>query len=87
MYPIQIATIKGTENLNEEIVFMAHYDSTPCSQGVYDNGSGASLIMEFLHYFKSHPPKRTVNFIWFGSEEKGLYGSRIYVSQHEEDLK
>ena len=82
-----IATIKGTENLNEEIVFMAHYDSTPYSQGVYDNGSGASLIMEFLHYFKSHPPKRTVKFIWFGSEEKGLYGSRIYASQHEEELK
>ncbi len=82
-----VATIIGTDFPDEEVILMAHYDSTPYSLGVYDNGSGSSLIMECLHYFKENPPKRTVKCIWFGSEEKGLYGSHAYVEQHKEELQ
>lgn len=40
-----IATIRGTEFKNEEIILMAHYDSTPYRPGVYDNASGANLMI------------------------------------------
>lgn len=82
-----IAVIKGTEFLDEEIHFTAHYDSVPFSSGVYDNGSGSVIIMELLRYYSENPPKRTLKFIWCGSEEMGLLGSKSYVKTHEEELK
>lgn len=82
-----IACIKGSMYENEEIHFVAHYDSVPFSNGVYDNGAGSVIIMELLRYYHENPPKRTLKFIWFGSEERGLLGSKHYTSKHEEELK
>lgn len=78
-----IAEIKGTEKPEETVVFGAHYDSVRFSTGVYDNASGSVCIMELLHHFAEHPPKRTVRFIWFGSEEQGLVGSKYYTDHHD----
>lgn len=82
-----VAEIKGTQFPEETIVFMAHYDSVPYSPGVYDNGAGSVIIMELMRYFLEHLPKRTLRFIWFGSEERGLLGSKAYVELHKEELK
>lgn len=82
-----IATIEGTEKPEEIISFGAHYDSVPFSKGVYDNGAGSVINMEILRYFKENPPTRTVKFMWYGSEEIGLEGSKAYVRDHEDELK
>ena len=82
-----IATIKGSVYEDEEIHFGAHYDSVPFSNGVYDNGAGSVINMELLRYYHEHAPKRTLKFIWFGSEEVGLLGSKHYTAAHEEELK
>lgn len=82
-----IASIKGSTYENEEIHFVAHYDSVPFSNGVYDNGAGSVIIMELLRYYHENQPKRTLKFIWFGSEERGLLGSKYYTNTHEEELK
>lgn len=82
-----IATIKGSMYENEEIHFVAHYDSVPFSNGVYDNGAGSVIIMELLRHYHENTPKRTLKFIWFGSEERGLLGSKYYTTTHEEELK
>ena len=82
-----IARLPGTEYPDEEICFVAHYDSTPYSNGVYDNGSGAAIILELLRHFVENPPRRSLRFVWFGSEERGLLGSKYYVSAHEEELE
>ncbi len=82
-----IATIPGTERSEEIISFGAHYDSVPYSTGVYDNGAGTVINLEVLRYFAENPPKRTVKFIWYGSEEIGLEGSWAYVKAHQEELK
>ena len=42
--------------------------------------------MELCRYFNAHRPKRTMEFIWFGAEEKGLLGSQEYVRAHEAEL-
>ena len=80
------AVIEGTEKPDEIISFGAHYDSVYFSTGVYDNMSGSVIIMELLRYFAAHPPKRTMKFNWYGSEEQGLLGSKAWVTAHEEEL-
>lgn len=79
--------IRGTDLPDEIISFGAHYDSVYFSKGVYDNMSGSVINMEVLRYFAENPPKRTLKFNWFGSEEQGLLGSKAYTKAHEEELK
>ena len=82
-----IAEIKGSDPDAGTIVFGAHYDSVPFSHGVYDNGAGSVIIMELMRYFKENQPKRSMKFCWYGSEERGLLGSKAYVATHKEELK
>ena len=81
------AEIKGTEYPDEIISFGAHYDSVYFSKGAYDNMTGSVTIMEIMRYFAEHPPKRTLKFNWFGSEEQGLLGSKAYTKAHEDELE
>lgn len=71
----------------EYIVFSAHYDSTSLSQGAYDNMSGSVGLLGIAEYFTTHPHKYGLRFVWCGSEERGLLGSKAYCAAHEEDLK
>lgn len=80
-----VAEIPG--ETDEVIVFTAHYDSTFLSQGSYDNLSGSIGILAALEYFasKGKRPHYTLRFIWCGSEERGLLGSKAYVASLPED--
>ncbi len=80
------ARIEGSDKAEEILTLSAHYDSVPQGPGAYDNMAGAAIIMELARYFKEHPPRRTMEFLWFGAEETGLWGSRAYVEKHEEEL-
>lgn len=82
-----VAEIKGSEKPEEVVLFSAHFDSVEFSNGAWDNGSGSITILELCHYFAENPPKRTVRFVWCGSEEIGLMGSWAYCKQHKEELK
>lgn len=79
--------ILGKKYPEEIVTVTAHYDSVPEGPGAYDNMSGGAIVMEAFHYFAEHRPARTMEFIWFGSEEKGLVGSRNYVKSHEAEMK
>ncbi len=82
-----VATIEGTEFPEEIITFSAHYDSVIYSSGAWDNGTGSITILELMHYFNENKPKRTVKFIWCGSEEIGLVGSREYCKKHQDEME
>ncbi len=82
-----LATIEGTEQRHEDVILTAHYDSASVSPGAYDNGSGAVVLMYIYQHYLKNPPKRTMRFIWCGSEEQGLLGSKAYVEAHREQLK
>ena len=71
---------------DEMITFTAHYDSTSLSNGAYDNMSGCVGLISMAEYFTKHRHKRTLRFIWCGSEERGLLGSKAYCAAHEEEL-
>ena len=82
-----IARIEGTEIPEEVLTLTAHFDTVPQGPGAYDNMAACAIIMELCRYFKAHNPRRSMEFVWFGAEEKGLLGSRNYTEVHKDELK
>ena len=72
--------------VDEYIALTAHYDSTSLSQGAYDNMSGSVGILAIAEHFAKNPHRYGLRFIWCGSEERGLLGSKAYCAK-EENLK
>ncbi|MBQ7359233.1 MAG: Zn-dependent exopeptidase M28 [Lachnospiraceae bacterium] len=73
--------------IEDYIVFTAHYDSTSLSQGAYDNMSGSVGLLGIAEHFANHPHRYGLKFVWCGSEERGLLGSKAFTAAHEEELK
>jgi hypothetical protein len=83
--------IPGTDLRHEAIVISAHYDHLGHQDGaVYygadDNASGTSAVLEIAQAFATAKangsgPRRSIIFVLFSAEEKGLLGSQYYV-QH-----
>lgn len=77
----------------ETIIISAHHDHNGTSVGVGgkleiwhgadDNGSGTVGVVELAHAFAANPvrPKRSILFVVFGAEERGLLGS-YYMAAH-----
>ena len=80
-----IADIPG--QIDEYIVLTAHYDTTSLSQGAYDNMSGAIGLLGIAEHFMTHPHRYGLRFVWCGSEERGLLGSKAYCAAHPEALE
>jgi hypothetical protein len=71
----------------ETIVISGHFDHDGTGPlGIYhgadDNGSGTVGIVALAHAFAANPvkPRRSVLFLVFAAEERGLLGSYYYVS-------
>ena len=80
-----IAEIPGWTD--EWIALSAHYDSTPLSHGAYDNMSGCIGLLGIMEALAGKAPLRYgLRFIFCGSEEVGLLGSKAYTAAHEEEL-
>jgi Peptidase family M28 len=72
------------------VMLSAHYDHKGLAEsgddrifnGANDNASGTASVLEVANALAAlHPrPKRSVLFILFCGEEKGLHGSRYYVN-------
>lgn len=78
-----VATLKGSEIPEEEIVLGGHLDSWDLATGAIDNGIGSFAVVDIARAFKANnlTPKRTVKFVLFMGEEQGLFGSRHMVSE------
>ncbi|MBP3398311.1 MAG: Zn-dependent exopeptidase M28 [Erysipelotrichaceae bacterium] len=81
-----VATIEGSDLKDEILTLSAHYDSVPYSKGAWDNATGSITVLEMMHYFAKHQPRRTVKAVWCGSEEIGLVGSRKYCETHKDEM-
>ena len=81
-----IAEIPG--KTDEWIVLSAHYDSTPLSRGAYDNMSGCIGLLGIMEALRAKAPLRYgLRFVFCGSEEVGLLGSKAYTAAHEKELE
>lgn len=91
-----VAVIEGSDPVlkKEMVVIGAHYDhlgfgkdkgdgSDYIYNGSDDNASGTSGVLEMARLFREQPvaPKRTVVFMLFAGEERGLLGSQAYVKR------
>ena len=73
---------------DEWIALTAHYDSTPLSRGAYDNMSGCIGLLGIMEALKDRAPLRYgLRFVFCGSEEVGLLGSKAYTAAHEKELE
>ncbi len=79
-----IAEIPGKRE--EFIVLTAHYDSTALSHGSYDNMSGCVGLLGVMDALRNRQLNYGLRFVFCGSEERGLLGSKAYVKDHEDLL-
>lgn len=73
---------------SETIIISAHHDHDGISgnqiwHGADDNGSGTVGVVDLAHAFAANPvkPRRSILFVVFAAEERGLLGS-FYMAQH-----
>ena len=81
-----IARIPGADS-SKATVLSAHLDSPNCP-GALDNGSGSAALLEIARVLdRSHAiPPVDVYLVWFGCEERGLFGSPTFAATHQELL-
>jgi len=86
-----VGVVRGTDpQLRDEyIVYTAHYDHLGIStavagdsiyNGFSDNAAGVAMLLGIADHFVKHPPKRSVAFVFFTGEERGLLGSTYWAS-------
>lgn len=86
-----VAKVDGTDPKlkNEYVLFSGHQDhdgvgpevnGDPIWNGADDNASVTVAMLAIGHAWSIQPAKRSALFVWHGSEERGLLGSRYYVS-------
>lgn len=80
-----IAELPGKRK--EWIVLSAHYDSTSLSHGAYDNMSGCVGLLGIMEKMRDKERNFGLRFLFCGSEECGLLGSKAYVRDHEKELE
>jgi aminopeptidase YwaD len=69
------------ETANEKIVIGAHYDKTSMGCGAIDNWTGIVALAHIYRTLREVPLNKTVLFVAFGEEEKGLFGSAAMVDK------
>jgi Zn-dependent M28 family amino/carboxypeptidase len=85
---VTIDKYKDVENLvvikkgetSEKIVVGAHYDKVADGCGALDNWTGVVTLSHLYRTLRDIPLKKTLVFIAFGKEEKGLVGSRAMTN-------
>ncbi len=80
-----IAELPGKRG--EWITLSAHYDTTALSHGSYDNMSGCVGLLGVMEALRGREHNYGLRFIFCGSEERGLLGSKAYVREHEAELE
>jgi len=87
---VNVIATKKAKSKNEnpkEVILGAHHDSVVGAPGANDNASGVGLMLELARVYKGYNTDKTLKFIAFGSEERGLLGSKYYVEQLSQEQK
>jgi len=91
-----IGLLEGTDPVlrDEYVVIGAHYDhigkgkkvgDDVIANGANDNAAGTAAVMQMAKYFaKEKSNKRSIVFVLFAAEEKGLLGSKHLARQMKE---
>ena len=77
---------------SEVIIAGAHHDTVYQGQGAVDDSSGVATVLEMARQIaeivnQTGKPERTIQFCTWGGEEEGLWGSRAYVADMQNNLR
>ena len=65
---------------NKRLVIGAHWDAEEDSAGANDNASGCSVLLHTIEAVLAEPAfDKSVDFVFFGEEEKGGIGASRYI--------
>lgn len=92
-----IGYVEGSVKKDEFLVISAHYDHLGIRKdsiynGADDNGTGTSMVLELARIFaqsaaNGERPYRSILFVFFSGEEKGLLGSAYFAENPVVPLK
>ncbi|STX04919.1 M28 family metallopeptidase [Kocuria rosea] len=89
-----IAEWPGRGGDGRAVLVTAHLDSINVRDGAAapapgadDNGSGAAGVLAVARTLRDHPGARDLRLILFGGEEQGLFGSRHYVAELDQQAR
>jgi len=79
-----LAEIPGAGKRDEIVMLGGHFDTWHAGTGATDNGAGCAVAMEAVRILQAAglQPRRTIRIGLWGGEERGLLGSRAYVTEH-----
>jgi aminopeptidase YwaD len=79
--PGQAANIvaRTRESKLHRLLFCAHYDTKPFTDGAYDNASGLAVLLELSHRLPSLRPELGFEFVAFAAEESVPMGDIEYL--------
>jgi carboxypeptidase Q len=79
-----LGEIPGSGKSNEIVLVGAHLDSWHVGTGATDNAGSCAVLMEAMGVLKKMqaPLARTVRIALWGGHERGIQGSKAYLSQH-----
>lgn len=71
-----------------EVIVTAHMDSK-VGPGADDNASGVGVLLELASHIQDVGPSGLpdLRFVVFGAEELGVLGSRVYLLEHQAELR
>lgn len=82
---VVVATIRGSEKPDEELLFTAHLDHP--KESANDNASGSAALLDIVRALQGliedgrmQRPKRTLRFLWVPE----WYGTMAYIDAHPE---
>jgi hypothetical protein len=77
-----IAELRGRERPEEIVLVSCHLDSWDMGTGALDDAVGCGIVTAAVKLIAELPrrPRRTIQIVYFGSEEVGLLGARAYAA-------
>jgi Zn-dependent M28 family amino/carboxypeptidase len=83
-----IADLRGSAHPEQVVIVSGHLDSWDLGTGAIDDGAGvaiATATARLLHE-QGLRPRRTVRFVAWMGEERGLIGARAYGKEHAAEM-
>jgi hypothetical protein len=75
--------LEGSNDSDDAIVVMAHYDSVSTGPGIGDDASGVAVLLELARMARQLPARRNdIIFLLTDGEEFGLLGARQFSAEH-----
>ncbi|MEN3971446.1 M28 family peptidase [Sphingomicrobium sp. XHP0235] len=79
-----IAEVPGRDPSAKKVLVGCHLDSWDNAPGVFDDGAGCAIVAAAAkRIMDAGTPERTIQVVWYGAEEVGIWGGRDFGERHD----